>query len=63
MNKEEQVQLLERIMNYMYRPISIEAIYKTESQVLREQADRIDQMSKDRVLLVELIKELKNDNS
>jgi hypothetical protein len=38
------------------------AIYKTESQVLREEADRIDQMNKDRILLEELIKQLKNDN-
>ena len=61
-NKKDQIALLERLMLHIYRPISMNAIYKTESQVLREQADRIDQMNKDRILLEELIKQLKNDN-
>lgn len=58
-NKKDQIALLERLMLHIYRPISMNAIYKTESQVLREQADRIDQMNKDRILLGELIKQLK----
>jgi len=61
-NKKDQIALLERLMLHIYRPISMDAIYKTESQVLREEADRIDQMNKDRILLEELIKQLKNDN-
>lgn len=61
-NKKDQIALLERLMLHIYRPISMDAIHKTESQVLREQADRIDQMNKDRILLEELIKQLKNDN-
>ena len=61
-NKKDQIALLERLMLHIYRPISMNAIYKTESQVLREEADRIDQMNKDRILLEELIKQLKNDN-
>lgn len=46
--KEEDIKLLERIRSHLYfSPAGIQTIYKSESQSLREAADRAEEKEKD----------------